>query len=73
MASRWYAAASRLLIDSLQTRYSDRHDYFVGGNMLMYFCMDQAQQHEIHRLDFFYTELAHLKARLAELEKSQEG
>ena len=44
MESPWHSANMMLLIDSIRTVWRDRTDYYCGGNMFIYFSLDQAHQ-----------------------------
>ncbi len=45
--------AMNLLIDSLDQAYRDREDYFVGGNMFIYYSSTQARNRDFRGPDFF--------------------
>jgi Uma2 family endonuclease len=42
-----------LLIDSLDYHWSDREDYFVGGNMFLYYSAAQVKNKDFRGPDFF--------------------
>ncbi len=42
-----------LLIDSLNEGWSDRHDFFVGGNMFLYYSETQSKKYEYRGPDVF--------------------
>jgi len=42
-----------LLIQSLKWAWRDRHDYFVGGNMFVYFSETQVKKNDFRGPDFF--------------------
>jgi Uma2 family endonuclease len=42
-----------LLIDSLHQHWQDRRDYFVGGNMFLYFSLEQVRNRDYRGPDFF--------------------
>lgn len=44
MESPWHVANMNLLIDVLRYHWRERSDYFCGGNMFIYFSLDQAYQ-----------------------------
>jgi Uma2 family endonuclease len=48
-----HAAQMRLLIESLELHWSDRQDFFVGGNMFVYFSLRQARNQDFRGPDFF--------------------
>jgi Uma2 family endonuclease len=45
--------AMNLLIRSLQQAWSDRNDFFTGGNMFIYFSSEQARNRDFRGPDFF--------------------
>jgi Uma2 family endonuclease len=51
--SPWHRDQSALLIDSLQTHWRDRTDFYVGGNMYLYFHAEQSFDREFPGPDFF--------------------
>lgn len=53
LESDWHRAEINLLIESLRQHWQGRTDYFVGGNMFVYFDLDQAQRREYRGPDFF--------------------
>ena len=53
MDSPWHRAAIDLLIDSLSHQWHDRDDFYVGGNMFVYFSADQARSRDFRGPDFF--------------------
>lgn len=48
-----HAAQMRLLIESLELHWADRQDFFVGGNMFVYFSLQQARNQDFRGPDFF--------------------
>jgi Uma2 family endonuclease len=48
-----HAAQMRLLIESLELHWSDRQDFFVGGNMFVYFSLRQVRNQDFRGSDFF--------------------
>jgi Uma2 family endonuclease len=48
-----HRAAMNLLIDSLDHHWSDREDYFVGGNMFLYYSVAQVKNKDFRGPDFF--------------------
>ena len=42
-----------LLIESLDVRWADRDDFYVGGNMFVYFSPDQVRSHDFRGPDLF--------------------
>jgi Uma2 family endonuclease len=53
LETKWHRAQINLLIDSINTYWSDRHDYFVGGNMFVYYSFDQVRNRDYRGPDFF--------------------
>ncbi|MBV8883732.1 MAG: Uma2 family endonuclease [Chroococcidiopsidaceae cyanobacterium CP_BM_RX_35] len=47
--------AMNVLIDSLLQAYQDRTDFFVGGNMFVYYSRNQAMNRDFRGPDFFAT------------------
>jgi Uma2 family endonuclease len=54
MESAWHRRCMNLLIDQIDHRLRDRDDFFVGGNMFIYFSTDQARNRDFRGPDFFY-------------------
>ena len=46
LESNWHRAQINLLIDIVITRWTDRQDYFVGGNMFIYYSLRQARDRD---------------------------
>jgi Uma2 family endonuclease len=53
LETNWHRAQINLLIDSLYAYWSDRNDYFVGGNMFIYYSFDQVRRWSYKGPDFF--------------------
>jgi Uma2 family endonuclease len=53
LETKWHRAEINLLIDSITTYWADRHDYFVGGNMFVYYSFDQVRHRDYRGPDFF--------------------
>jgi Uma2 family endonuclease len=53
MDSCWHRAAIGLLIESLTEHWRDRDDFFVGGNLFVYFSPEQARNRDYRGPDFF--------------------
>ncbi len=53
LESDWHRLAMNLLIDSVIWHWRARTDYFVGGNMFIYFNAAQARNRDIRGPDFF--------------------
>lgn len=53
MESHWHRTEMNLLIDSLHQHWRDRSDYFTGGNMFIYFSLQQVKNEDYRGPDFF--------------------
>ena len=53
LESNWHRIQINLLVDLTHQLWSFRDDYFVGGNMFVYFSARQASRHEYRGSDFF--------------------
>ncbi len=53
LESNRHRIAMNVLIDSLHTAFAEREDYFVGGNMFLYYSQDQAINRDFRGPDFF--------------------
>ena len=53
LESNRHRIAMDVLIRSLQQAWSDRNDYFVGGNMFVYYSRTQARNRDFKGPDFF--------------------
>jgi Uma2 family endonuclease len=56
----WHRDCMILLIDSTHARYRGRADYYVGGNMFLYYSVDQAKNKDYRGPDFFFVAGARL-------------
>jgi Uma2 family endonuclease len=54
LESEWHCLAMNLLIDIVCFFLRDRDDYFVGGNMFIYYSARQAKTLEYRGPDFFF-------------------
>ncbi len=54
LESPWHRAAINLLIDVVVWLFQGRKDYFVGGNMFVYFARGQTRRHSYRGPDFFF-------------------
>src|SRR5437016_3924489 len=54
LESDWHRLEMNLLIDVVTVRQGDRQDYFVGGNMFIYFDEEQARHRNYRGPDFFF-------------------
>jgi Uma2 family endonuclease len=52
--SPWHRLAINLLIELVRSWFAGRTDYFVGGNMFVYFSMTQIRGREFRGPDFFF-------------------
>jgi Uma2 family endonuclease len=53
LESPWHRAEIGLLIESLVYAWRDRDDYYVGGNMFIYFSKEQVRSRDYRGPDFF--------------------
>lgn len=51
--TNWHRLAMNLLIESIHAHWRDRNDYFAGGNMFVYFSMDQVRRKHYRGPDVF--------------------
>ena len=54
MDSDWHRDAMNLLIEAVRNHLADRTDYFCGGNMFIYFSVEQARNRDFRGPDFFF-------------------
>jgi Uma2 family endonuclease len=54
MESGWHVKNMTLLIDQIDHHFADRDDFYVGGNMFIYFSEEQARNRDFRGPDFFY-------------------
>ena len=54
LESPWHRAQINLLIECVHRHLQDRHDYFVGGNMFLYYSAQQARSRDYKGPDFFF-------------------
>jgi Uma2 family endonuclease len=54
LESWWHRAAIQLLIESVLAQFASRDDFFVGGNMFIYYSLRQARKWNYRGPDFFY-------------------
>lgn len=65
MDSPWHRANIELLIDSVETRWRGRKDFYTGGNMFVHFDEQKARKREFRGPDFFVAlDCDHDKPRL---------
>lgn len=53
LETNWHRIQMNLLIDILTHRWRDRDDFFVGGNMFIYYSLQQARNRDYKGPDFF--------------------
>lgn len=53
METNWHRSAMNLLIDSVHALWHDRDNYFAGGNMFIYYSLEQVRNKEFLGPDFF--------------------
>ena len=53
LESPWHRAQINLLIESVQHHWRKRTDYFIGGNMFLYYSTRQARERSYKGPDFF--------------------
>ena len=54
MDSAWERKAMNLLIEQVEYQLRDRNDFYVGGNMFIYFSEEQAAKKNFRGPDFFF-------------------
>lgn len=54
--SNWHCLAMYLLMEVARWLMGERRDYFIGGNMFIYFNADQARNRDFRGPDFFFVE-----------------
>jgi Uma2 family endonuclease len=53
LETNWHRIQMNLLIDSVHAHWRDRSDYFAGGNMFIYFSLDQVRNRDYRGPDVF--------------------
>jgi Uma2 family endonuclease len=53
LETNWHRAQINLLIDVVTWRWRERRDFFVGGNMFIYYSVRQARNRDYKGPDFF--------------------
>src|SRR5262249_3404374 len=56
LESPWHWTAIVLLVDCVRSPLRGRVDYFVGGNMFLYYSEDQARNRDYRGRDFFFVD-----------------
>jgi Uma2 family endonuclease len=54
LESDWHRLEINLLIEVVKLHERDQTDYYVGGNMFIYFSEEQARNHDFRGPDFFF-------------------
>ncbi len=54
MESDWHVKAMLSLMSSIDQHFRDRDDYYVGGNMFIYFSAQQARNRDFRGPDFYF-------------------
>ena len=53
LESEWHRAEINLLVDSLRQHWRERSDFYAGGNMFVYYSVEQARRRNYRGPDFF--------------------
>jgi Uma2 family endonuclease len=53
LETNWHRGQINLLIDVIRYRWRDRQDFFAGGNMFIYYSLEQARNRDYKGPDFF--------------------
>jgi Uma2 family endonuclease len=56
LESDWHRIAMNVLIDSVKYHLRHRHDFYVGGNMFVYFSLEEARNRDFRGPDFFFVD-----------------
>jgi Uma2 family endonuclease len=56
LESEWHRRAMNLLIEVVTYHLRQRNDFYVGGNMFIYFSTEQARNRDFRGPDFFFVE-----------------
>ena len=54
MDTEWHRRAMMVLLDSVEYHLKGREDYYVGGNMFLYFSLARARNRDFRGPDFFF-------------------
>ncbi|OWK46907.1 Uma2 family endonuclease [Fimbriiglobus ruber] len=74
MDTFWHLRAMNLLIECIEQHFQGRKDFFVGGNMFMYFSPKMVFNRDFRGPDFFYVNgAAHDKSRPSWVVWEEEG
>jgi Uma2 family endonuclease len=61
MESSWHRTCTNLLIASILSWFRYRTDFYVGGNMFIYFNLEQARNRDVRGPDFFFVNHINLR------------
>ena len=53
LETNWHRMQMNLLIESVHYHWREREDYFTGGNMFIYFSVEQVRNRDYRGPDFF--------------------
>lgn len=53
LESEWHRTEINLLVDSLRQHWRERSDFYAGGNMFVYYGVEQARRRDYRGPDFF--------------------
>jgi len=53
LESAWHRSEINLLVESLRHHWRDRTDFYAGGNMFIYYSLEQARRRSYRGPDFF--------------------
>lgn len=56
LESSWHRDEINLLVEQVRFRFRERKDYYVGGNMFIYFDLEQARNRNFRGPDFFFVD-----------------
>src|SRR2546423_15190948 len=56
LESEWHRMAMNLLIEVVRYHLRQRNDFYVGGNMFIYFSTMQARNRDLRGPDFFFVQ-----------------
>jgi Uma2 family endonuclease len=56
LESPWHRACMNLLIESAEVHFAGRKDFYVGGNMFIYYSAAQARNRDYSGPDFFFVQ-----------------
>ena len=53
LETSWHRSEINLLIEMIRVHWRGRHDFYAGGNMFIYYSLDQARNRDYRGPDFF--------------------